>query len=321
MSNYGAIGLAEATVVTDNAIYANDAWDWLSWYAAHMNSTTGYVTDCDYRNSMETSTGSFDSTDAYAGTFLSAAWNTYSAQPSRTKLAKLMPAIGLAVHAIESTQQPDGLTWATPSYHAKYLMDNAEVYGGLVGAESLARVAGNNTLAVKAARDATKSFDGIQSLWNSTTDSYDWAWAGTNASTDTKTDWTVLYPDALEQTWAISWGATTSSRATTILTRFGVAQPNWDVPTDMAPQLTNGTVSLSEIGYWPFAATAYAVASNLAVDKTAAVSLQAAADAAGEAWPWNTGVAGQLDHRTWRDRSGRSTITPIDCVTCRNNNS
>ena len=294
MSNYGAIGLAEATVATGDTTYADDAWNWLSWYATNMDPTTGYVTDYNYQNGVETSTGSFDSTDAYAGTFLAAAWDTYSAQPSSTKLAALLPAIKLAVQAIESTQQPDGLTWATPSYHAKYLMDNAEVYGGLVGAENLARAAGDNTLAVEATQDATSCFDGIQALWNSATDSYDWARAGADSSTDTLTDWSVIYPDAFEQMWAIAWDATTSSHAATVLSQFGTNQPNWDVPTDTAPHLTNATVSTSEIGYWPFAATAYVAVGDPAADETAATSLQTALDAAGEAWPWNTGVAGQL---------------------------
>jgi hypothetical protein len=294
MSNYGAIGLAEAAIATGDTTYADDAWNWLSWYAAHMDPTTGYVTDYNYQNGVETSTGSFDSTDAYAGTFLAAAWDTYSAQPSSTKLAQLLPAIKLAVQAIESTQQPDGLTWATPSYHAKYLMDNAEVYGGLVGAENLARAAGDNTFAAEATQDATSSFDGIQALWNSATDSYDWARAGADSSTDTPTDWSVIYPDALEQMWAIAWDATTSSHAATILSQFATDQPHWDVPTDTAPQLTNATVSPSEIGYWPFAATAYVAVGDPAADETAATSLQTAADAASESWPWNTGLAGQL---------------------------
>jgi hypothetical protein len=294
MSNYGAIGLAEATIATDDAVYANDAWNWLFWYAAHMNPNTGYVTDYNYRNSTETSTGSFDSTDAYAGTFLAAAWDTYLAQPRATKLVKLLPAIELAVKAIESTQQSDGLTWATPTYHAKYLMDNAEVYGGLVSAKNLARAAGDNALAAEVSRDATRSFDGIQTLWNSTTDSYDWTRAGANSTTDTPTDWSVIYPDAFEQMWAVAWDATTSSHAASVLSLFVAAQPNWDVPTDTAPQLTNGTVSLSKIGYWPFVATAYVAVGNLTADETAAMLLQDDLNATEKAWPWNTGSAGQL---------------------------
>ena len=83
-------------------------------------------------------------------------------------------------------------------------------------------------------------------------------------------------------------------------------QPNWDVPTDTALQLTNGTVSPLEIGYWPFAATAYVAAGDPATDETAATSLQAAVDAAGEVWPWNTGVAGQLVDRARRGRTDLS---------------
>ena len=301
MSNYGAIGLAEATVATGDSTYAGDAWNWLSWYAAHMDATTGYVTDYDYQNGVETSTGSFDSTDAYAGTFLAAAWDTYSAQPSSAKLAQLLPAIKLAVQAIESTQQPDGLTWATPGYHAKYLMDNAEVYGGLVGAENLARAAGDNSLAAEATQDATSCFDGIQALWNAATNSYDWARAGADTSTDTLTDWSVLYPDAFEQMWAIAWDATTSSHAATVLSQFATNQPNWDVPTDTAPELTNATVSPAQIGYWPFAATAYVAVGDPADDETAATSLQTALDG-----PARRGHG----TRAWRDSSCSHSPSP-----------
>ena len=294
LSNYGAIGLAEATSASGDMTYANDAWSSLFWYGAHMDPTTGYVTDYDYANGVETSTGSFDSTDSYAGTFLAAAWDTYAATDNTANLAKLLPAIQLAVKAIESTQQSDGLTWATPTYHAKYLMDNAEVYGGLVSAENLARAANDAALVSEATADATSSFAGIQGFWNTTTNSYDWARAGADATTDTTTDWTVLYPDAFEQMWAIAWDASTSSHAATILAQFTADQPNWDQPTATAPYLTNATVSPATVGYWPFAATAFVAAGDPAADETAATSLQDDLNAAGAAWPWNTGSAGQL---------------------------
>ena len=294
VANYGAIGLAEASAISGDMTYAGVAWSWLFWYAAHMDPTTGYVTDYDYANGVETSTGSFDSTDAYAGTFLAAAWDTYAATDNAVNLAKLLPAIQLAVKAIESTQQSDGLTWATPTYHAKYLMDNAEVYGGLVSAENLARAANDAALVSEATADATSSFAGIQGFWNTTTNSYDWARAGADATTDTTTDWTVLYPDAFEQMWAIAWDASTSSHAATILAQFTADQPNWDQPTATAPYLTNATVSPATVGYWPFAATAFVAAGDPAADETAATSLQDDLNAAGAAWPWNTGSAGQL---------------------------
>jgi len=294
LSNYGAIGLAEATSASGDMTYANDGWSSLFWYAAHMDPTTGYVTDYDYANGVETSTGSFDSTDSYAGTFLAAAWDTYAATGNTANLTKLLPAIQLAVKAIESTQQSDGLTWATPTYHAKYLMDNAEVYGGLVSAENLARAANDAALVSEATADATSSFAGIQGFWNTTTNSYDWARAGADASTDTTTDWTVLYPDAIEQMWAVAWDASTSSHAATIVAQFSASQSNWDQPTTTAPYLTNATVAPAIVGYWPFPATAFGAGGDPAADETAATSLQDDRNAAGEAWPWNTGSAGQL---------------------------
>jgi hypothetical protein len=294
VSNYGAIGLAAATAATGDPAYAADAWSWLFWYAAHMDPATGYVTDYTFANGAETSTGTFDSTDAYAGTFLAAAWDTYAATDNTTDLAKLIPAIQLAVHAIESTQQSDGLTWATPTYFAKYLMDNAEVYGGLVSAENLADAAGDTALATEATSDATRSFAGIQGLWNTTTNSYDWARAGADASTDTTTDWALLYPDALEQMWTIAWGASTSAHTATILSQFAADQPEWDQPTATAEELTSGTIGPALVGYWPFAATAFVVGGDADIGPAAAASLQADVDATSQAWPWNTGSAGQL---------------------------
>jgi len=294
LANYGAIGLAEATAATGDATYANDAWSWLDWYATHMEPATGYVTDYTYANRVETSTGTFDSTDAYAGTFLAAAWDTYAASGDTAQLFTLLPAIRLAVRAIESTQQPDGLTWATPTYHAKYLMDNAEVYGGLAAADKLAEAAGDDTLKAEVAADASRSLAGVQSLWNPTTASYDWARAGASTSSDTTTDWTVLYPDALEQIWAVGWGATTSAQATTILAQFLADQPDWDQPTASAPQRGPAEVSPAPVGYWPFASAAFLAAGDRDSETKAATSFQADVDAADGAWPWNSGTAGEL---------------------------
>ena len=60
------------------------------------------------------------------------------------------------------------------------------------------------------------------------------------------------------------------------------------MPTDSAPFLTNATVASAEIGYWPFAATAWVAVGDPGADVTAATSLHADLDANGEAWPCGT---------------------------------
>src|SRR5437588_379259 len=77
------------------------------------------------------------STDAYAGTFLYAAWAAWNTGHDTAALTALRPGITGAIRAIESTLDTDGLTWATPTYHVKYLMDEAEVYVGLRSAAAL----------------------------------------------------------------------------------------------------------------------------------------------------------------------------------------
>ena len=95
--------------------------------------------------------------------------------------------------------------------------------------------------------------------------------------------------------WAIAWDASTSPHAATILAQFTADQPNWDQPTETAPvPHERDRRAPRPIGYWPFAATAFVAAGDPAADETAATSLQDDLNAAGEAWPWNTGSAGQL---------------------------
>ncbi|MGH2830327.1 MAG: hypothetical protein ACRDJM_07565, partial [Actinomycetota bacterium] len=128
-ANIGARGLAAAYGATWDARYAEGAWRWLSWYQAHMNPS-GFVTDYRLVNGTWTSTGSMDSTDAYAATFLSALGELYRTTGNRTRLEGYRTGIAKAAAAIDATTDSDGLTWAKPDYRMKYLMDNAEVYEG-----------------------------------------------------------------------------------------------------------------------------------------------------------------------------------------------
>ena len=86
LANFAAQGLLRATEVTGDQKYLDAAWRWFGWYQAHMDAQ-GFVADYAMRDGVLTSTGFMDSTDAYAGTFLSA---VLSASRSRTgQLAKL----------------------------------------------------------------------------------------------------------------------------------------------------------------------------------------------------------------------------------------
>jgi hypothetical protein len=290
-ANYAAIGLAEAAKQTGDPTYSNAAWAWFSWYAAHEDSN-GYVTDYDVDAAgIETSTGDEDSTDAYAGTFLSAVRATYLADPDFGKLQELRAGIAGAVHAIETTRDVDGLTWAKPTWHVKYLMDQAETYDGLVSGAELASDLGDSDLAAAAGVDAGAMKAGIASLWDAPTGAYDWAKSG-GVNT---TDWSVLYPDAMEQAWIAGSPAISNARARQLARSVESFQPLWDQP----DAITGGAT----VGYWPGAGWAWLRLGWTSEAVQAAQSMRSAALSANRDWPFTTGVAGQLIVLESGDRS------------------
>jgi hypothetical protein len=287
LSNFAAMGLARATKTTGNPSYAAASWRWLDWYQAHQDSN-GYVTDYAVVGGIPVSTGDMDSTDAYAGTFLLAARDTWKATGDKTRLASLHAGVAAAVHAIESTQDADGLTWAKPAWHVKYAMDEAETYAGLRAAIDIAKALGDSALATRASNDASKLKNGFGKLWNSATGAYDWA-LHANGGRQT-TNWTILYPDALQQVWPVAFGLVTGTRATALVNRFAVEQPLWDSPAATA-SFDSG---LQPVGYWPVAGWAFGRVGQSARALQGAASIRTAALAATRPWPFTTASSGQL---------------------------
>lgn len=275
-ANFAAQGLAVAHTETGDARYSTAAWQWLEWYTAHQDAN-GYVTDYNVNNGVETSTGNMDSTDSYAGTFLITAKALYKATRNKPKLQGIHVGLTAAVNAIESTQQADGMTWAKPSWPLKYLMDQAEVYSGLKAAVTLANVLGDTALATRASNDAVRMYDGVQTLWNPVTDSYDWV--KFNNGVKQSTNWDVLYPDAAQQPWAVMFGLVPHARAADLMDTFDIRQPNWDQP---------------QSGYWAPIGMAYLKVGDKDRAQSAYTSIHSTAMSNNRAWPYNTATAGQL---------------------------
>lgn len=160
LANYAAMGLAAAATETGDRAYADAAWRWVRWYRDHQDER-GFVTDYDVVGGGLRSTGDMDSTDAYAGTYLLAVHEAWSATGDLPALRDVAPGIVRAVGAIEQTQDVDGLTWAKPTWHVKYLMDQAEAHAGLVAAAELARVLGDDALAARAGGAANRIERGV----------------------------------------------------------------------------------------------------------------------------------------------------------------
>jgi hypothetical protein len=287
LANYAAIGLVEATRQTGERRYLDAAWRWLAWYQAHQDRQ-GFVTDYRRSGAATVSTGDMDSTDAYAGTFLLAARAALLASGDQARLATLRAGIRGAVRAIEATQDRDGLTWAKPSWRVKYLMDQAEAYGGLRAAGELGRALGDQDLAVRAAGDAKRLRAGVAALWNPATGAYDWAEHGDGARQ--RTNWAVLYPDALQQAWAVAFGLTDPGRGALLVARFDAAQPHWDRPTATA-RYQGGR---RRVGYWTPVGWAHARVGERRRTRLAAARIRGAAEAAGRRWPFTPSDAAQL---------------------------
>lgn len=273
-ANYASMGLAKAALLTGNSSYSNAAWNWLTWYSAH-EGPNGFVTD--YTVSaigVESSTGSMDSTDAYAGTFLSAVGIAYLTNPRRA--ASLLAGIHGAINAILTTQDSDGLTWATPSYHVKYLMDNGEVYDGLTAAARILKAIGDLNWASVAVSAASASFNGIRTMWNAAAGDYNWAkFPGGGEQT---TNWSVLYPDALEQASASGFHVSGSHTAA-LMAAFEANQPSAANP--------------GVAGYEPLAVIGVEAAGNAVTGVHQAQAIDSYATATNYAWPFNVAVAGQ----------------------------
>jgi hypothetical protein len=230
-----------------------------------------------------------DSTDSYAATFLLATREAYRASSDLTKVKGLATGISQAIKAIEATQDVDGLTWAKPTWHVKYLMDQAETFAGLLAAVDLANLLKNSTLANRASADATRMRNGVAAIWNATPQAFDWAVHDTGARTPT--DWTVLYSDALQQAWAAAFGLVDSTRASALMAKFNLSQPNWQFPAKTA--LFSGG-SQSTVGYWPVAGFVLNALKSSTAASTAVANIRSAALASKRAWPFTTGNAGQL---------------------------
>jgi hypothetical protein len=291
-ANYAALGLAQAASELHYPADAVAAWQWLQWYQAHQDAA-GFVTNYDLTaGGTETSTGTYDSTDAYAGTFLTAAAATWQADPDQLRLNSLARGITRAVAAIEATQTADGLTWAKPSYEVKLLMDNAEAYGGLRSAVTLATALGDSALATRATADARRMAAGVASWWNPASGGFDWArdTHGNNATPS----WTVLYPDAMENAWAVAYGLATPAQAASIVSHLEQMQPQWAEPDHSASMASGTGFAQQPVGYWPVAGWGLTLTGQKNQALSAAATISAGAAAQQRAWPFNTGAAGEL---------------------------
>lgn len=291
LANYAAWGLARAAAFTSTPSYDAAAWRWLQWYAGHQSSS-GYVDDYKRSGDDFVDSDTSDSTDGTSGIYLLAVWAASTEVPGQlTHLRRLWPSVRLAVSAIESTFASDGLTWALPTWHVKYLMDNSEALGGLDAAYAMARLMHDSSLASRARGDAIRIQRGIGGLWDPATNAYDWA-RHENGDVATN-DWSVLYPDSVEQAWAVAFGAVPSDRAVALMSTLHGEEPNWDQPTATA-NYYDGTVYPHEVDFWSIVGWAFAAVGDANGAADGAANIRAGAWAMNRQLPFTDGFEGQL---------------------------
>ena len=229
-ANYAAIGW----IKDDKLSRISDVESWINWYIDHFNWPdarglygTVYNYTYDPSTGVETSTGTYDSADAYAATFLQlieALWNTNNAG-AQSFIKNTIGEYDLNVvgNIITDLQQSNGLVYVEPNYKVEYLIDNAEDWAGLEAFANLAYQAWDDT--------DTQSWyqahaSGIQSgiqnvLYIPSTKLY-YPYAGSSAP-----NMSTFYPDAVSQLWPGLQGAVTGAQANTSYTKFDAAWPGW----------------------------------------------------------------------------------------------
>jgi hypothetical protein len=226
-SNLAAIGL------TRNPGSYGIVEHWMEWYINHLNwpdkwGLYGTMYDYDYNNGAETSHNDADSTDSYAATFLSLAWEYFStgdpnAQSYVRTLSSQLDAIG---QVIVKTQQSDGLTWAKPSYQIKYLMDNCEAYRGLRDLAQVFQNAFNDTAKAQYYNSkADLMLQGINGMWMGNA----WAVYKNGIGALIAPNFGIWYADATSQLFPVMQGVISpgDGRSQQVYNRFNGAWPGW----------------------------------------------------------------------------------------------
>jgi hypothetical protein len=215
-SNYAALGMISAyESVTHDVKDLEYAAKWMKFYADEQDKETGYIHD--YHGSRHQGTfiksEEIDSVDAYASTYLQLAERYSEAlkkctPEEREKLNeilpadKLMEASKLCVKAIESVVDTDGLTWAKPDWPVKYLMDNVEVYGGLISGANYFEAQGVKSESKKCRDMAKEVGKNLSEYWRADEKHFAWAKQG-DFHWDTGLD--EAYPHGLANLYALPW--------------------------------------------------------------------------------------------------------------------
>ena len=222
MNPYFADFAALALLGAGESYYENVV-RYMDWHFAHLNTAeTDYngVDGTIYDYTVKLSNGkvvserininadgkqSYDSTDSYAATFLCVVAKYYEKTGDLAYLQANSQDLQRILNPIRQTMHT-GLTFAKPDYRIKYLMDNCEVYEGLVAAEKIYAALGLTEILAETTDLKNQVFNAIeQYMWVESGGYYEVA-LGVNNDSAWAFTWTNFYPCATAQLFTISCG-------------------------------------------------------------------------------------------------------------------
>jgi hypothetical protein len=229
-ANIAATGAAR-TGTDLAAVRAYIAWYILRSHDANPWGIAGAITDYTIlAGGTLQSAGSADSIDSYAATFLTLVATAYQNGDATTRayVQSIQSDVERIASAIDAVTDSDGLTWALPTYHVKYVSDASEVYAGFNDLATLRSSAyGNVGGALTASqRAATLRATMLTTFWSATRGTFA---VGIDATGAPLLPSTASWSDETSQLAPILHGvvAPSASAATTVYANFNAAFPNW----------------------------------------------------------------------------------------------
>ncbi len=208
------------------------ARSYMTWYLDHLNrpdrfGLAGTVYDYELSSQGWLPTLNYDSADSYAATFLSLASYYLTRTGDHDFIESNLADIDLVAGVLLALQDTDGLTFVAPGSGTKYLMDNCEVYRGLMDWAEALLVLGRPEDASRMVLAAENVRLGIEHVFYSAYRgqyAHTVSWYGKRYPKPGK--W---YPDAVSQLYVITEGVlrTDDQRAYRIWSNFNEQFPAW----------------------------------------------------------------------------------------------
>ncbi len=192
---------------------------WLNWYLEHLNAD-GTIDDYVVREGQEHATGTYDSADSYAATYLSLVAAYRQAGGDLQWIRNHRAVLERVAAVLTGLTGDDGLTRAKRLYPLKLLMDNAEVWAGWQDWADVLVSLDDPAAAAAVRQQAARLQAGLQEFAGN--EGYAWALGPLGLRREPNLE--RFYPDAVAQFFPFAFGVTPDPAG---YQRFALAHPRW----------------------------------------------------------------------------------------------